>query len=73
LMGLDALLLSFMAVIIGGVGSLTGTLVAALFIGLIDGVMSVFFTPTLAKIVASLLVAFVLVLKPMGLFGEDRL
>jgi len=35
--------------------------------------MSVFFTPTLAKIVASLLVAFVLVLKPMGLFGEDRL
>src|SRR5438876_501039 len=73
LMGLDALLLSFMAVIIGGVGSLTGTLVAALFLGLIDGVMSVFFTPTLAKIVASLLVAFVLVLKPMGLFGEDRL
>src|SRR3989475_757159 len=73
LMGLDALLLSFMAVIIGGVGSLTGTLVAALFIGLIDGVMSVFFTPTLAKIVASLLVAFVLVLKPIGLFGEDRL
>ena len=73
LMGLDALLLSFMAVIIGGVGSLTGTLVAALFIGLIDGAMSVFFTPTLAKIVASLLVAFVLVLKPMGLFGEDRL
>src|SRR2546430_89291 len=71
--GLDALLLSFMAVIIGGVGSLTGTLVAALFIGLIDGVMSVFFTPTLAKIVASLLVVFVLVLKPMGLFAGDRL
>lgn len=72
LMGLDALLLSFMAVIIGGVGSLTGTLIAALLIGLVDGVMSVFFSPTLAKVVASLLVAFVLVLRPGGLFGEER-
>jgi branched-chain amino acid transport system permease protein len=71
LMGLDALLLSFMAVVIGGVGSLKGTLVAALLIGLVDGVMSVFFSPTLAKVGASLLVAFVLVLRPGGLFGED--
>lgn len=71
LMGLDALLLSFMAVIIGGVGSLTGTLVASLLIGLIDGTMSVFFSPTLAKIAASLLVALVLILRPGGVFGEE--
>jgi branched-chain amino acid transport system permease protein len=70
LMGLDALLLSFMVVIIGGLGSLTGTLAAAFMIGIVDGVVSVFFSPTLAKIIASLLVALVLVVRAGGLFGE---
>jgi len=69
LMGLDPLLLSFIVVIIGGLGSLRGTLLAAVFIGLSDGIISVFFTPTLAKILATLLVAMVLVLRPQGLFG----
>jgi branched-chain amino acid transport system permease protein len=70
LMGLDALLLSFVVVILGGLGSLRGTLVAALLVGLSDGMVSVFFSPTLAKIVATLLVALVLVLRGRGLFGE---
>jgi branched-chain amino acid transport system permease protein len=61
--------LSFIVVIIGGLGSLRGTLIAALVIGLSDGVISMFFTPTLAKILATLLVAMVLVFRPQGLFG----
>ncbi len=69
LMGLDPLLLSFIVVIIGGLGSLRGTLVAAFAIGISDGVISVFFSPTLAKILATLLVALVLVFRPAGLFG----
>lgn len=69
LMGGDPLLLSFIVVIIGGLGSLRGTLVAALVIGLGDGVISMFFSPTLAKIIATLLVALVLVFRPQGLFG----
>jgi len=69
LMGSDPLLLSFIVVIIGGLGSLRGTLVAALIIGLGDGVISMFFSPTLAKIIATLLVALVLVFRPQGLFG----
>ncbi|TAN54010.1 MAG: branched-chain amino acid ABC transporter permease [Betaproteobacteria bacterium] len=72
LMGLDPLLLSFIVVIIGGLGSLRGTLVAAFAVGLSDGIVSVFFSPTLAKIVATLLVAAVLVVRPGGLFGEER-
>jgi branched-chain amino acid transport system permease protein len=71
LMGLDALLLSFMVVIIGGLGSFKGTLVAACLVGIVDGVMSVLFSPTLAKIVASMLVALVLVLRSGGLFGDE--
>lgn len=69
LMGLDPLLLSFIVVIIGGLGSLRGTVVAALLIGLSDGIVSVFFSPTLAKMIATLLVAMVLVFRPQGLFG----
>jgi branched-chain amino acid transport system permease protein len=70
LMGGDPLLLAFIVVIIGGLGSLRGTLVAALLIGLSDGIISVFFSPTLAKILATLLVALVLVFRPEGLFGR---
>lgn len=70
LMGLDALLLSFVVVILGGLGSLKGTIVAAFLIGLSDGVISVFFSPTLARIVATLLVALVLAVRARGLFGE---
>ncbi|HTN26636.1 MAG TPA: branched-chain amino acid ABC transporter permease, partial [Burkholderiales bacterium] len=72
LMGLDPLLLSFIVVIIGGLGSVKGTLVASFLVGISDGVVSVFFSPTLAKIVATLLVAAVLVVRPGGLFGEER-
>ena len=70
LMGLDPLLLSFIVVIIGGLGSLPGTVVAAILIGLSDGILSVFFSPTLAKMVSTLLVALVLVIRPHGLFGK---
>lgn len=69
LMGGDPLLLSFIVVIIGGLGSLRGTVIAALLIGMSDGIISVFFSPTLAKILATLLVAMVLVTRPQGLFG----
>ena len=70
LMGGDPLLMSFIVVIIGGLGSLRGTVVAALLIGLSDGVISMFFSTTLAKILATLLVALVLVFRPQGLFGR---
>jgi branched-chain amino acid transport system permease protein len=72
LMGLDPLLLSFIVVVLGGLGNLRGTLVAAFVVGISDGVVSVFFSPTLAKIVATLLVAAVLIVRPAGLFGQAR-
>ncbi len=69
LMGQDPLLMSFIVVIIGGLGSLRGTVVAAVLIGLSDGIVSMFFSPTLARMIATLLVALVLVFRPQGLFG----
>lgn len=74
LMGHDPLLLSFVVVIVGGLGSIPGTIAAAILIGMSDGIFSVFFSPTLAKMVSTFLVAMVLVFKPEGLFGKaDRL
>lgn len=70
LMGHDPLLLAFIVVIIGGLGSLPGTVIAAVLIGMSDGIISVFFSPTLAKIIATLLVAMVLVFRPQGLMGR---
>ncbi len=72
LMGMDPLLLSFIVVIVGGLGSLRGTIIAAFVVGMSDGIISVFFSPTLAKILATLLVAMVLVIRPGGLFGEEE-
>lgn len=70
LMGHDPLLLSFVVVIVGGLGSIPGTIAAAILIGMSDGLLSVFFSPTLAKIFSTLLVALVLVFRPQGLFGK---
>ncbi|RVV99938.1 branched-chain amino acid ABC transporter permease [Mesobaculum littorinae] len=70
LMGTDPLLLSFVVVIVGGLGSLPGTIAAAVLIGLSDGLLSVFFSPTLAAIASTLLVALVLIFRPQGLFGR---
>ena len=47
--------------------NLRGTLLAAAYVGIGDGMISVLFSPTLAKIIATLLVAAVLVVKPGGL------
>ncbi|NRB17664.1 MAG: branched-chain amino acid ABC transporter permease [Rhodobacteraceae bacterium] len=71
LMGHDPLLLAFITVIIGGLGSLPGTIIAAILIGMSDGVISVFFSPTLAKIIATLVVAMVLAFRPQGLLGRS--
>jgi branched-chain amino acid transport system permease protein len=70
LMGLDPLLFSFIVVIVGGLGSILGTVAAAVVVGLGDGIVSTFFSPTLAKILATLMVGLVLVVRPQGLFGE---
>ena len=72
LMGGEPLLLAFIVVIIGGLGSLKGTVAAAILIGMSDGIISVFFSPNIAKILAILLVVVVLIIKPNGLFGTTK-
>jgi len=72
LMGADPLLLSFIVVIVGGLGNLRGTILAAIGIGVMEGMIAVMFSPTLSKIIATLLVALVLVWKPGGLTAKAQ-
>jgi branched-chain amino acid transport system permease protein len=69
-MGDDLLMPSFIAIIVGGVGSLTGTLLGGLLIGVAAAVTTVFF-PSASEAVIYLIMAIVLLLRPRGLLGEE--
>jgi len=72
-MGVDILPAAFMVVIIGGLGSLGGSLVAAILIGELEGLASVFVTPTTARIFSLVFMSAVLLLRPEGLLARRRL
>lgn len=72
LMGGDLLLVSFIIVIVGGLGSLKGTLVASLIICPLESIMVVLITPTEAKVVSFMIMAAVLLVRPGGLFGTAQ-
>jgi branched-chain amino acid transport system permease protein len=68
-MGNQVLIVCFVVVVIGGIGSLKGALVAALLIGFCDTFGKVLF-PDFAGIAVYLLMAIVLLFRPAGLFGR---
>jgi branched-chain amino acid transport system permease protein len=68
-MGVDALVLSFIVVVVGGLGSLDGAMVGALIVGVLrETAVSVF--PELELAVLYLIAAIVLLVRPAGLFGK---
>jgi len=69
-MGTGLLMPSFIAIIVGGIGSLPGTLVGGLLIGVASGLTAVFL-PAASEAVIYVMMAVVLLLRPRGLFGEE--
>jgi branched-chain amino acid transport system permease protein len=69
-MGTGLLMPSFVAIIVGGVGSLPGTLFGGLLIGVASGVTAVFL-PSASEAIIYVLMAVVLLIRPRGLFGEE--
>ncbi len=61
---------SFVAVIVGGLGSLVGTLFGGLLIGVATGVVTVFY-PSASEATIYVMMALVLLVRPHGLFGEE--
>jgi branched-chain amino acid transport system permease protein len=68
-MGADILTASFVVVVIGGLGSFWGVVLAALIVGVVRGLTVYFFPPT-AEASMYLLMVLVLLFRPRGLFGE---
>lgn len=68
-MGVDALILAFVVVVIGGLGSLEGALVGALLVGVVREAGITFF-PEIELAVLYLMAAVVLLARPAGLFGR---
>jgi len=68
--GNDLIMPSFVAIIIGGLGSLPGTLLGGLLIGVASGVTAVFF-PSATEAVIYVMMGLVLLVRPRGLLGEE--
>jgi branched-chain amino acid transport system permease protein len=68
--GSSLIMPSFVAIIIGGLGSLPGTLLGGLLIGVASGVTTVFF-PSASEAVIYVMMALVLMVRPRGLLGEE--
>ena len=69
-MGYDMLLFAFITVILGGLGSIKGTMVAALILGQVINVGGTIWSP-LAYVGPFVVMFFTILIKPTGLFGKD--
>lgn len=71
-MGVTMVIESFVVVVVGGMGSLLGAVVAGIMIGQVVGITT-FFAPKLAEIMVFVVMAVVLLIRPSGIFGEAGL
>ena len=71
-MGVTMIIESFVVVVVGGMGSLLGAIVAGVLIGEVVS-LTTFFAPKLSEIMVFVVMAVVLLVRPSGLFGEAGL
>jgi branched-chain amino acid transport system permease protein len=69
LMGADLIIVVFAVVVIGGLGSIMGSIVTGFALGVIEGLTKVFY-PEASNTVIFVIMAIVLLVKPAGLFGR---
>ena len=71
LMGADLIIVVFAVVVIGGMGSIMGSIVTGFGLGLIEGLTKVFY-PEASNTVIFIIMVIVLMIKPAGLFGTPK-
>jgi branched-chain amino acid transport system permease protein len=71
LMGADLIIVVFAVVVIGGMGSIIGSVVTGFGLGLVEGLTKVFY-PEASNTVIFVIMALVLLVKPAGLFGRAQ-
>jgi branched-chain amino acid transport system permease protein len=70
-MGADMIIVVFAVVVIGGMGSILGSIVTGFSLGLIEGLTKVFY-PEASNTVIFIIMAIVLLIRPAGLFGTQK-
>jgi len=70
-MGADLIIVVFAVVVIGGMGSIMGSIVTGFALGVIEGLTKVFY-PEASNTVIFVIMVLVLLVKPAGLFGRER-
>ena len=71
LMGSNLIIVVFAVVVIGGMGSILGSIVTGLSLGLIEGLTKVYY-PQASDTVVFFIMAVVLLVRPAGLFGKEK-
>ena len=71
LMGSNLIIVVFAVVVIGGMGSILGSIITGVALGLVEGLTKVFY-PEASSIVVFVIMAIVLMIRPAGLFGKER-
>lgn len=71
LMGANVIMVVFAVVVIGGMGSIAGSIVTGLGLGLIEGLTKFLYAPA-SDVVVFIVMALVLLVRPSGLFGRQR-
>ncbi len=70
-MGSDLIMVVFAVVVIGGMGSILGSIATGVGLGLLEGLTKYYYPPA-ANTVVFVVMALVLLVKPAGLFGRER-
>lgn len=71
LMGSNLIITVFAVVVIGGMGSILGSIITGLTLGIVEGLTRVFY-PELSATVVFIIMAIVLMIRPAGLFGREK-
>ena len=71
LMGSNLIIVVFAVVVIGGMGSILGSIVTGLGLGIVEGMTRVFY-PEASATVVFIIMAIVLMIRPAGLFGKEK-
>jgi branched-chain amino acid transport system permease protein len=70
-MGSNLIIVVFAVVVIGGMGSILGSILTGLGLGVVEGFTRVFY-PELSATVVFIIMAIVLMIRPAGLFGKEK-
>jgi branched-chain amino acid transport system permease protein len=75
-MGFRGTIVAFMAAVIGGIGSMSGTLIGGMILGILENIIGVYVSSSYRDAILFLILIVILLVKPTGIMGnveQDKL